>query len=272
MIQNFLTIFVKFGNTFLFVFLQLICFYFIVNHNKEQSAIWANSSSLFVGNLFEKYDDFSSFISLRDENIRLAKENADLRASLLQRNFKSLGIDSLLSANYQLIPAVVVNNSINKINNTLTLNQGGLSGIEKGMGVINSEGVVGVVSHVSSNYCRVNSLLSVSTRVSGIEKRTRSLGEINWNGKSPAIVNMNSVPLYVPLNIGDTILTSGFSTMFPRGHIIGTVDNLDKNTKTGYYDIKVKLSNDLSSAEYVYIVKNVKFREVEILENRASNE
>jgi len=272
MIQNFLAIFVKFGSTFLFVFLQLICFYFIVNHNKEQSAIWVNSSNIFTGKLFEKYDNFSSFISLRDENIRLAKENAELRASLLERNFKSLGIDSLLASNYELIPAVVVNNSINKVNNTLTLNQGGLAGISKGMGVINSDGIVGVVSHVSSNYSRVNSLLSVSTNVSGIEKRTRSLGVINWNGRNPSTVSMNSVPQYVPIKIGDTIMTSGFSTVFPRGHMIGTVNTLDKNTKTGYYDINVRLSNDLSSAEYVYIVKNVKFKEVEILENKASNE
>lgn len=272
MIQNFLAIFVKFGSTFLFVFLQMICFYFIVNHNKEQSAIWANSSNIFTGKLFEKYDDFSSFINLRDENLKLAKENANLRSSLLERNFKDIGIDSLLAANYELIPAVVVNNSINKVNNTLTLNRGGKAGIKKGMGVINSEGVIGVVSHVSLNYARVNSLLSVSTNVSGIEKRTRSLGVINWNGKSPSTVSMNSVPQYVPLNIGDTIMTSGFSTVFPRGHIIGTVDKLDKNTRTGYYDVKVKLSNDLSSAEYVYIVKNVKFKEIEVLEKKASNE
>ncbi len=272
MIQNFLVIFIKFGSTFLFVFLQLLCFYFIINHNKEQSEIWVNSSNIFSGKLFEKYDNFTAFINLKDENELLAEENAKLRVSLLERNYRSIGIDSFLASKFELIPAVVVNNSINKVNNTLTLNKGSLNGINKGMGVISNDGVVGVVSHVSSNYCRVNSLLSIVTNISAIEKRTRSLGVINWDGKKASTISMNSVPQYVPINIGDTILTSGFSTVFPRGHMIGIIQELDKNVRTGYYDISVNLNNDLSRAEYVYVVKNNIFKEIRELEETAKNE
>lgn len=272
MIQNFLAIFIKYGSTFLFVFLQLICFYFIVNHNKEQSEIWVNSSNLFTGSLYERYDNFTEYLNLKEENLRLAAENAELRERLLERNFKTLGIDSLLASNYEMIPAVVVNNSINKVNNTLTLNQGSEAGIARGMGVVSNDGVVGVVSHVSKHYARVNSLLSVSTNVSAIEKRTRSLGVINWDGRNSSTINMNSVPQYVPINVGDTILTSGYSTVFPKSHMIGTISQLEKNVRTGYYDIKIKLNNDLSKTEYVYIVKNRIHTEIEELEEVAENE
>ena len=272
MIQNILAIFLKFGNTFLFVFLQLVCLFFIVNHNEDQSAIWSNSSSLISGNLYDKYNNFIEFVNLRDENDKLAKENAELRSRLLKRNFRPLGIDSLIAATYEFIPAVVVNNSINRVNNTLTLNKGSKDGIQRGMGVISYGGVVGVVSHVGKNFCSVNSILNASTNISAIEKRTRSLGVASWNGGNSSIIKLNSVPNYVSLGIGDTILTSGFSTVFPRGHTIGIIDKMNKNIRTGYYDIDVELSNDLSNVEYVNIVKNTIIEEIEELEEKRDNE
>ena len=272
MIQNILAIFLKFGNTFLFVFLQLVCLFFIVNHNEDQSAIWSNSSSMISGNLYDKYNNFIEFVNLRDENDKLAKENAELRSRLLKRNFRPLGIDSLIAATYEFIPAVVVNNSINRVNNTLTLNKGSKDGIQRGMGVISYGGVVGVVSHVGKNFCSVNSILNASTNISAIEKRTRSLGVASWNGGNSSIIKLNSVPNYVSLGIGDTILTSGFSTVFPRGHTIGIIDKMNKNIRTGYYDIDVELSNDLSNVEYVNIVKNTIIEEIEELEEKRDNE
>ncbi len=272
MIQNILAIFLKFGNTFLFVFLQLICLYFIVNLNENQSAIWTNSSSLISGSLYTKYNNFIEFVNLREQNVMLAKENAELRSRLLTRNFRSLGMDSLIANEYKFISAVVVNNSINRVNNTLTLNKGSDNGIEKGMGVISYDGVVGVVAHVSKNFCSVNSILNATTNISAIEKGSRSLGIVNWNGGNSSTVLMSSVPNYVSLEIGDTILTSGFSTVFPRGHMIGTISNLDKNKKTGYYNINVSLKNDLSSVEYVNIVKNRMIEELDELEEKKLNE
>ncbi len=272
MIQNILAIFLKFGNTFLFVFLQLICLYCIVNHNETQSAIWFNSSSLFVGKLYEKYDNFIGFVDLRKENERLANENAELRESLLKRNYSVLGIDSLLAYEYEFIPAIIVNNSINKINNRLTLNRGSSSGIIKGMGVLSNDGVVGVVSSVGKHYCTVNSILSISTNVSAVEKRTNSLGVVNWDGSSPNKIQMNSVPQYIPINIGDTIITSGFSTVFPRGHIIGMIEEMEKNVRTGYYDIELKLNNNLSQLQYVNIVRNKVFKEIQELQKKAESE
>lgn len=272
MIQNILAIFLKFGNTFLFVFLQLVCLYFIVNHNENQSAIWANSSSMISGNLYDKYNNFIGFVNLREENEQLAKENAELRSRLLKRNFRTLGMDSLIAEKYAFVPAVVVNNSINRVNNTLTLNKGSNDGVKKGMGVISYDGVVGVVSHVGKNFCSVNSILNASTNISAIEKRTRSLGVISWNGGNSSRIKLSSVPNYVSLGKGDTILTSGFSTVFPRGHMIGVIDEMDKNARTGYYNIDVQLSNDLSSVEYVNIVTNNIITEIEELEEKRENE
>ena len=272
MIQNFLTILVKFGSTFLFVLLELLCFYLIVNNNNEQSAIWSNSSSIFVGNIYKHYDKLTSFIQLSEKNDELALENASLRVQLLERNFKSNGHDSLIASNFEYIPAIIINNSIQKINNRITLNLGRADGIEKGMGVISKDGIIGVISYVSEHFSSANSVLNIQSNFSGLIKRTRTLGDLKWSGKNPTEMNMNSVPQYVDVQIGDSIVTSGYSTVFPKGQMIGTVSQVDKNTRTGYNEIEVKLSSDLASAEYVYIIRNIIYKEIKDIEEKSEDE
>lgn len=272
MIQNFLAILVKFGSTFLFVLLELFCLFLIVNNNSDQQAIWLNSSNIFTGSIYNQYNKFTSFISLSEENDKLAIENAALRSQLLERNWRDKNQDSLVANNFEFIPAVVINNAVKNLNNKITLNKGSNEGIKKGMGVISRNGIVGVVSHVSSEFCTVNSILNIQTNVSGIVARTKTLGDLAWEGKSPAFLNMNSIPQYVPLLIGDTITTSGFSTIFPKGHLVGSISSIDKNSRTGYFDIDVRLSNDLASIEYVYIIKNIIYETIEEFQEETENE
>ena len=272
MIQNFLTILVKYGSTFLFVLLELLCLYLSVNNNKEQSAIWSNSSSIFVGNIYKRYDKLTSFIHLSESNNELALENAGLRSQLLERNFKSNGHDSLVASNFEFIPAIIINNSIRKINNRITINKGRADGIAKGMGVISKDGIIGVISSVSEHFSTANSVLNIQSNISGLISRTRILGDLKWTGKNPSILNMNSVPQYVDVQIGDSIVTSGYSTVFPKGQMVGTVNNVDKNARTGYYEIEVKLSSDLISAEYVYVVQNIIYKKIQEIEEKSEDE
>ena len=272
MIQNFLAILLKFGNTFLFVFLELICLYCIISFNTDQSAIWSNSSNIFVGSVYERYDKFTSFINLRDENNKLASQNADLMRQLAAKNGSSGEIDSLIASNFNYIPAILINNSINKLHNRITINKGSNDGVKKGMGIISSDGVIGIVVFATKKYSVVNSLLNTETKVSGLVKRTSTLGDLTWNGKNPRILAMNSVPQYVPIVEGDTIISSGFSTIFPRGQIIGFVDDIKDNTRTGYFDIEVKLRVDFASIKQVYVIKNIIYEDIQEFEKESEDE
>lgn len=272
MIQNFLAILTKFGSAFLFVLLEIICLYLIVNYNQTQSEIWANSSNLLTGSVYERYDKFTSYLSLRDEIEKLAEENAKLRSSLLSKDFKVRQQDSLVANNFDFVPATIVSNATQNLTNKLTINRGKDHGIEKGMGVISSNGVVGVVLNTTERFSTVLSVLNIRTKVSGMVKRTNTLGDVTWKGRNPAILELNSIPQYVPVMIGDTIITSGYSTVFPKGQHIGIIDNIKENAKTGYFDIDVLMFEDLASVAQVYIVKNIIFDEVKRFEKETENE
>lgn len=272
MIRNFLAILNNFGSAILFVLLEIICLYLIVNYNQSQSEIWANSSNLISGSIYKKYNDFTSFLSLRDEMEKLASENAELRSSLLSKDFNVRQQDSIIANNFEFIPAIIVSNSTQSLNNKITLNKGADHGIKKGMGVISKDGIVGVVLHTSSNYSTVLSVLNIRTKVSGLIKRTNTLGDVTWRGKNPSILELNSVPQYVPIMIGDTVITSGYSTVFPKGQQIGIIEKISENSRTGYFDINVSIFSDLASLSQVYIVKNIIFDEVREFEKVSANE
>lgn len=272
MIQNFLAILIKFGSTFLFVLMELICFYMIISYNKTQTEIWANSSNIISGTFYEKYNNLTSFINLKEENNILALENARLMREVASKIYVENEVDSTIAANFNFIPALVINNSINKLNNRITLNKGKRDGITKGMGVMTENGVVGIVVYASERYSTVNSFLNVQTNVSALIKRTNTLGDLSWKGKNPEILAMNSVPQYVPLTVGDTIITSGYSTMFPKGQLVGVISNFKENPRTGYFDIDVKLGVDLASISQVYVIDNIIFDQIDEFEKESLDE
>lgn len=272
MIRNFLFVFSKFGATFLFVALEILCFYLLITFNQSQKKIWVNSANIFSASVYNRYDKFTSFMDLKEQNEILAKENAQLRLKKQQVEASSMFVDSTIAANFQYIPALVINNSVSKTNNYITLNKGKRDGIEKGMGVISMDGVVGIVSRVNKKYCLVNSLLNQQTRISAMLKSNQSIGNVTWRGTSPLYVNMESLPQYVEVIEGDTVVTSGLSTVFPKGHMIGQVKHIDNVKNTGFYNIDVVLESDMSALKHVYIIKNPLYKEIKEFENEAINE
>lgn len=272
MIRNFLYVLSRFGATFLFVALEILCLYLLVTFNQSQKKIWINSANIFSASVYSRYDKMTSFMDLREQNEKLAKENAQLR---LQRNIQessTMFVDSTIAANFQYIPALVINNSVSKTNNYITLNKGSKDGIEKGMGVITIDGVVGVVSRVNAKYCLVNSLLNQQTRISAMLKSNFSIGNVTWKGITPLYVNLESLPQYVEVIEGDTVVTSGLSTVFPKGHTIGIVKNIKNVKNTGFYDIDLALETDMSAIKQVYIIKNPLYKEIKEFENEDIDE
>jgi rod shape-determining protein MreC len=267
--QNLLQLFARVGNLILFVVLEIVCLYLIVNYNQEQKGIYINSSNLFSASLYNRYNSFTEYLSLGDKNERLAEENSKLLEELINlRSIRQLPPSKLDSArSFKLIPAAVINNSINQKNNKLTIDKGYAQGVFKGQGIVNKDGLVGIVSDVSKNYATAISLLNLQTNISVKLKRTNEIGELQWDGISVRRMKMNAVPPHVEVVEGDSIVTSGFSTIFPRDFYIGKVEKVAKDKRNGFLSLEITLNNDLTSLDYVYVIENLKADEQKELES-----
>jgi rod shape-determining protein MreC len=216
----------------------------------------------------------NEYVNLKVTNKLLAEENARLR-SLLPGAFYQAGTikisvnDSLTRQHYSYFTAKVINNSIIRRNNYLTLDKGSLQGVQPEMGIISSNGVVGIVKNVSEHYCTVMSLLNKDTRVSAKFKNNNYFGSFLWEGVNPTIGTLKDVAKHVTFKTGDTIVTTSYSLVFPENILIGTVLNSELKPGDNFYTIHVKLSVDFSNLTYVYIVNNVFKNEQQKLEEDA---
>ncbi|MFZ6013347.1 MAG: rod shape-determining protein MreC [Bacteroidota bacterium] len=245
---------------FTFLFLELTCAWLIIENNQYQGASFFNSSNSLVANLNNFSQGVREYFSLREINSTLAQENADLRNQLdqlnqLKRTPGLLGSDSSVLKRYDYISAKIVNNSVDRFTNFLTINKGEQDGVAPGMAVISPLGAVGKVKAVSNHYSVVTSILNIDIKVSAIIKRTNHFGSIQWDGVDPAVVDLKYIPRHVQPTKGDTIVTSGYNAIFPEGIIIGTIEDI-KSNETLFYDLKVKLSQDFRKLSYVEVVKS----------------
>jgi rod shape-determining protein MreC len=254
----------------LFAFLEFLAIWMIVANNSPQGAAFFNSSNEAVGSALKKQADVVQFFSLADENKALADENARLKQELLGLQVKPdslpIVIDSTLEQTFELKGARVVANSLRFSQNYLTLYKGAKDGIKPGMGVFNSQGIVGRVKSVSDNYSVAFSVLNTSLLISAKIKSSEVFGSVQWDGKNTSEVKLLYVPRHVKANKGDTVITTGFNAVFPEGLLIGVISNVEVNKKdSNYLSITVKLSTDFSKLTYVYLVENTQFQELDSL-------
>ena len=214
------------------------------------------------------------YFGLREVNRVLAEENAMLRRKLEQRNqgFQAPEMrDSAIIKRFDFVSAKVVNNSVDRFTNFITINMGKDSGIESGMAVISSKGVVGKVKLTSEHFSVVTSVLNIDVMVSGVMKRTGYFGTIQWDGSDPEYINFNFIPRHVEPMVGDSIVTSGYSGVFPEGILIGTIATMEKTKEAPFYELKVKLAQDFGKLSYVAVVKSNLLPELDSLEQRIPN-
>jgi rod shape-determining protein MreC len=179
--------------------------------------------------------------------------------------YSHLAIDASQDKRYIFLPARVVSNSVTKKNNYLTLNVGRKHGVSIDMGVVTHSGVVGIITGVSENYSTVISLLNVDLKISARIKKNRYFGSLSWDGKDYRHVVLTEIPIHVDLTPGDTIVTSGFSTIFPPELLLGTV--VEANNSSGnFLKVDVLLSTDFRQLDNVWVVRNNLFDEEDKLE------
>lgn len=270
--RNLLKILYTYHFLLLFIALEVISIIMLVQNNKYHSAAYAGKAKAISGSFYAAVNDFKEYLSLKEANKALALENAQLR-NRLSNNFYAVDStqkfvnDSIYKQLYRYQEAKVVNNTVNKQFNYITLNKGSNSGIKPDMAVIGPQGIVGFVTGVSENFANVMPLLHVDFAVSARLKKNNYLGSVVWEGKNYEYCTLKFIPQNVEINIGDTVITTGFTGSFPEGIMIGTVSGF--NAKDGnFYHIDVKISTVFKSLSYVSIVEDLMKDEVTNLKNQ----
>jgi rod shape-determining protein MreC len=210
----------------------------------------------------------TQYLNLKNSNRDLATQNAQLKTMLAAYTDEPIpeyrNQDS--AAKYVFYAARVVNNSFTRRNNYMTINLGSLDNIKPEMGVIGPNGIAGQVKDVSPHYATVISLLHKNSKISAGFKNSRFFGSLSWPGMSHREALLSDIARHVKFSVGDTIVTTAYSALFPEGIMVGTVKDFEARDGSSFYSITVKLSTDFSNLHYVYVVENKHQEEIKNLE------
>lgn len=275
--RNLFTYLWKYKIFFLFLLLEVLSLTLFIENSYYQKATFINSSNFISGFVYKTNNNIAEYFYLKSTNRTLAEENAHLHSLSLDNYLKINNTiytknDTTYKLQYQYVSAKVINSSTNKRNNYLTLNIGRNQGITKDMGVISSKGIVGIVKDVSDNFASVISVLHKDSKISAKVKKYGNLGSVLWNGYDYRRASLIDIPTHVPIYIGDTIITSGFSSVFPEGIVIGKIIDHRIESGNSFYTITIEFAEDFNTLSYVYVIKNFFKNEQTELEKKTQNE
>lgn len=253
-----------------FLALEVVCMIMIFGSNPMPATWYFSASNFFRGRTQTLYSEVTDYFHLKKVNSDLAQENQQLleRLNALSALHDTSTLPVIRKIGYDYIPAKVVGNAMYLNKNTMLLNKGESDGIERNMGVVSPQGIVGIVADVSEHYSVVLSLLNKASLISAKIIPYNYTGTIYWEGDDTRTVLMRDLPTHIYINKGDTIVTSGFSSIFPEGVMIGTVQKYEIEREKANYKVTVELSTMFASLQWVYIVKNLASKEQEELLSR----
>jgi rod shape-determining protein MreC len=292
--RNLFAFIYRYRGFLVFLLLEIFCGYLIVQNNNYQGAAFYNSANMYAGRVLEFQNEVSDYFRLIEVNRALVNENRRMQQSLTaimtsgrleqvpaapDSTYRVKPDSAMLARQrldttglvhtFEFIPGKVIKNSIRLVNNHLLLNVGEADGVKPGMGVISSQGVIGQVKATSAHYATVTSLLHSRTSMSAKIKRSNTLGTIKWDGSNYLIANLDFIPRHIQVHKGDTIITSGYNSIFPEGVMIGRIISSAKESDQSFYTIRVRLAPDFANLSYVYVIRNTNREEREALERKS---
>ena len=270
--QNLLKILLRYSNFLVFILLEVAAFLLLAyNSAYPRSSILSTANSVIAWQ-HEQVTAVQDYFQLRSMNEQLMAENAELRNQLVQ--LTNLAEDSILSREVvypenevTYLPAKVVQMTTSEIHNYLTINRGLNDDVRLGQGVRNEDGVVGIVRTVGANYSVVLPLINTHTNLSCRFKKNDYIGTLQWDGKDSRFALLTDVAAHMVVNQGDTIVTSGLSSVFPEGIPVGIVESSVLREGDSYYTISVRLYTNFKRLKYVEVIQNAHQTEMEELEN-----
>ena len=270
--QQLIYFFRKYKYFLFFLLLEFIALFFTINNNNFHRSKFISSANEVTGGLYEKTTQISNYFNLKSQNEELILENKNLKNLLEKYTSKedsTVRVSVIDTINYQqkytYTEAKIYSNNFNNPNNFILLNKGKNHGINIEMAVVNSKGIIGITEDVSANYVRVQSILNSNSKINAKLKNSSHFGTLIWDGKDYNIVQLEDIPRQAAIKVGDTIITGGKSTIFPAGILIGTIQKI--NTESSNNSLDIKLFNDMSNIDNVYIVTALDKEEIRTLNN-----
>ncbi|MBR5147382.1 MAG: rod shape-determining protein MreC [Bacteroidales bacterium] len=255
----------KYNNILLFLILEVLCIIMLVNNLPYQKRKLTKVGNAISGRFFKTKTNCTDYFSLKEENQLMVEHNALLMSQLYNSdNDDSVLIDSS-SFEFRFIPAKVINNSVYNVNNYLLIDKGRRDGIEKDMGVICEKGVVGKVVNVTDNYASVISMLHPYTVVSARFTDNQHIANVTWGNRDYRFGTVNDIPLHLNLEKGDTLVTSGFSNIYPADIMVGTIEEMLESDSKDFNSAKIRFSTNFSTLRHVFVIENLHQAEIDSL-------
>ncbi|MBR5782563.1 MAG: rod shape-determining protein MreC [Bacteroidales bacterium] len=261
---NLLRFLKKYSNILMFLILEVLCIILMINNLPYQKRKLVSTGNAISGKLFKTKSNFSNYFFLKEENQLILDHNAKLMSQLHNNNDTSL-IQDYTKDDYRFIPANVINNSIYHANNFLLIDKGRKDGIKKDMGVICENGIVGKVANVSYNYASVISMLHPYSVVSARFSDNQHLANVTWENKDYRFGTVKDIPLHLQPQKGDSLVTSGFSNIYPADIMIGTIEEMIDSKSKDFNTAKIRFSTNFSTLRHVFIIENLHQTEIDSL-------
>ena len=274
--RNLLDFLRKYHHWFIFILLEVASGVLLFQYNSYQGSVWLSSANAMVGKIYQWESEVTSFFSMSKANKELALRNIYLERQVdqLRRLYTDLTKDTTVMerdelqflSQYKLIPAKVVDNSLSREENLMTIDKGRADGVEVDMGVACGNGVVGVVYLVSEHYSVVIPVLNASSsRISCSIRNRGYFGYLRWYGGDPSVAYVEDVPRHAKFSLGEWVVTSGFSSIFPSGVLVGKIEQVYNSHDGLSYKLKVRLSTDFGCVRDVCVISDKSIAERAVL-------
>lgn len=269
--RNLIEFLTKYNHWFVFVILEVISMVLLFQYNSYQGSVWFSSANFVTGKIYEWDSEIETFFSLTKVNQELTQRNLYLeqQVSKLSEQLTKTTKDSTwlhrnqlqLLAQYKLIPAKVISNSVNKPDNFITIDKGSDDGVRKDMGVACGNGVVGIVYLVSAHYSVVIPVLNSQSNISCIIQKRGYFGYLHWTNGPADEAYVDDVPRHAHFKLGDKVITSGYSSVFPPGILVGKILHVYNSVDGLSYRLKVKLATDFGNLRDVCVIDDAPMEE-----------
>ena len=278
--RNLLNFLLKYNHWLLFVVLEVVCLVLLVRFNRYQQSVYFTSANYVSGSIYNVVGEISGYFHLKSVNEDLLDRNIALeqRVDYLETRLKELSGDSVLAPGMQkydkravdVFKGHVIKNSVDLMDNYITIDVGWNDGIRPEMGVIGANGIVGIVYKTTASYASVISVLNSKSNISCKIVGSDYFGYLQWEPGDSQFAYLRDLPRHAEFSLGDTVVTSGFSTVFPEGVMVGMVDDMQDSNDGLSYLLRVKLATDFGKLSEVRVVARKDQKELDVLDKKVN--
>ena len=245
--------------TLFFLLLLFVSVGLTIQSHSYHKSKFINSANSITGGVYNASNSVTNYFNLKDENQKLQEENRRLKSLIFNttQETKTYIDSSNFSGQYKFTNARIIKNSYALQNNILLIDKGERDSIARDLGIISSKGIIGITDNTNCCFTSVISILNTTNKISAQLKKTNHFGSLSWNGKSPKHIQLTDIQKNVPLQIGDTIVTSGRSDIFPKGILIGSIKDYKIDITENFYEIEISIFNDMTNLGPVNVIENI---------------